>query len=145
MNNNDPKQQSSIENGKKKGLSYDLLVIGVISLLAVGSWVTFEVYRATVKTTLPRVLQRQIRPLKAKINPETMDNLKQRRQFEPGILESVIPRAPKTVVDENKTGRESNFGVIVNETATPSATPTTLPATPNTVTPVSTNSADIAI
>lgn len=145
MNNNDPKKKEGV-NENKKGISYDLLVIGVISLLAVGSWVTFEVYRATVKTTLPRVLQRQIKPLKGKINPETMENLKGRRQFETSLLESVVPRAPKTAVDEkNKTGRESNFGVIVDERATPSATPVNLPATPNTTTPVSTNSANIAI
>ena len=76
---------------RKKGKSIDLLTIGVLSLLAVGSWVSFDVYRAITKTTLTEVVQRQIEPLKIDLSIELLKKLQSRVQLDPLLLNTVRP------------------------------------------------------
>lgn len=83
----------------KKPLSMDILFIGVISLIAVGSWVIFDVYRSLTVTTVPRVLQRQIRPLESQLDEELFADIKARRQFTETELNSVTPK-PFIPLDE---------------------------------------------
>ena len=40
---------------KKKSKSQGLLIVGVFTLLAVGSWVGFDIYRGLTNTTLTRL------------------------------------------------------------------------------------------
>lgn len=77
---------------KKQTLSGNLLIFGIFSLLAVGSWVAFDVYRSIVKTTVPRVVQTQVRPLNPELSPEVLRSIRGRRQFDEGYLESLAPR-----------------------------------------------------
>ncbi len=73
----------------KKGTSANILMIGIFSLLAVGSWVIFDVSRALTKTTVPVILQKQIEPLPVDISAATIGKLRSRRQFDPLELNTV--------------------------------------------------------
>lgn len=78
---------------EKKIFSSNTLVIGVFTLLAVGSWVAFDVYRGLTKSTIPKVLQEQIKPLKTEFDEELINNLKGRRQFSDEYLSTVESKA----------------------------------------------------
>ncbi len=78
---------------KDKFFSSNSLVIGIFTLLAVGSWVTFDVYRGLTKSTVPDVLQEQIRPLKTELDEEIVNNLRNRRQFSDQFLLMVESKA----------------------------------------------------
>lgn len=75
----------------KKGTSANILTLGVVSLLAVGSWVIFDVYRALTNTTVPKVLQKQIEPLPVDISAELIGELRSRRAFDILELNAVKP------------------------------------------------------
>ena len=78
---------------KDKFFSSNSLVIGIFTLLAVGSWVAFDVYRGLTKSTVPDVLQEQIRPLDIEFDEEVIDNLQNRRQFNDQFLLTVESKA----------------------------------------------------
>lgn len=106
---------------KKAKRSKSILIIGLFTLLTVGSWVTFDVYRALVKTTIPNVLQKQTQPLTSKIDPDIMTNLKSRRQFTDSELNSVHPN-PTLLNNLSPTPRVATSGATTRpRTATGSA------------------------
>lgn len=78
---------------KDRFFSSNSLVIGIFTLLAVGSWVTFDVYRGLTKSTVPDVLQEQIRPLDTEFDEEVVNNLRNRRQFSDQFLLTVESKA----------------------------------------------------
>ena len=78
---------------KKKSKSQGLLILGVFTLLAVGSWVGFDIYRSLTNTTLTEVQQRQIRPLRVNVDEEMVQKLRSRRKIEDFYLDSVESRA----------------------------------------------------
>ena len=78
---------------KDKFFSSNSLIIGIFTLLAVGSWVAFDVYRGLTKSTVPDVLQEQIRPLETEFDEENINNLRNRRQFSDQFLLTVESRA----------------------------------------------------
>lgn len=78
---------------KDKIFSSNSLVIGIFTLLAVGSWVAFDVYRGLTKSTVPDVLQEQIRPLDTDLDEEVINNLRNRRQFSDQFLLTVESKA----------------------------------------------------
>lgn len=88
---------------KDKFFSSNYLVIGIFTLLAVGSWITFDVYRGLTKSTVPDVLQEQIRPLKTGLDEETINNLQNRRQFSDQFLLTVESRA----LEEQEQGEDA--------------------------------------
>jgi hypothetical protein len=111
----------------KRPLSMDILFIGVISLLAVGSWVIFDVYRAFTKTTVPKVLQKQIRPLESKIDTTLFTSIKSRRQFDDTQLDSVHPKAfipfeeRKVTPTPTRSAAAAQFQLVATPTASPTA------------------------
>lgn len=88
----------------KRPLTMDLLFVGIVSLLAVGSWVIFDVYRAVTVTTIPRVLQRQIRPLRSEIDDELIGNIRARRRFSESELLGVTPKPYIPIEQRPRTG-----------------------------------------
>jgi hypothetical protein len=140
---------------QKKPLSYNILVIGMISLLTVGSWVTLEVYRAFTKTTVPRVLQSQIKPIKSKIDEKLMESISTRRQFTESELTNIVPFLPPDEAERIAKEKQDAEGSVTagqklspftNLTApTPTATPTTTTATESSTIKQSTNSGQIAL
>ena len=62
-----------------------VLMIGVLSLLIVGSFVAYQVYAAMIKSQITAKQEKAIRSLDGKIGEEVIDELGGRRQF--GITE----------------------------------------------------------
>lgn len=62
-------------------LGKDALILAVMSLLTVITWVGFEVYLATKKTTITKTTQEQMKSLDPKINKKTIDSLKENLSF----------------------------------------------------------------
>lgn len=77
---------------RKQSLSSNILMIGLFTLLAVGSWVVFDVYRAVVKTTVPEVVQVQIEPLDSEIDPSLITFLRASRKFDQNFLNTLTPK-----------------------------------------------------
>lgn len=76
----------------KKTTSYNVLLIGVLGLLAVGTWAIFDVYRGLTATTLTEIQQSQLQPLRVEVGPELIAALRARRQFDELFLNSVESR-----------------------------------------------------
>lgn len=130
---------------QKKPLSYNILLVGVISLLTVGSWVMFEVYRAFTKTTVPRVLQSQIKPIKSKIDEKLMENIAQRRQFTEIELQGIVPFIPPDELERiEKEKQDQKDANNAGEKLSPFAELTNT-ATDSSTTRQSTNSGQIAL
>lgn len=98
---------------KKQSRSKSVLIIGIFTLLTVGSWVIFDVYRSLVKTTVPNVVQQQIQPLDSKLDNDVMTDLQARRSFTDQELNSVHPN-PNLIVSPAATRSG-----IVRSTPTP--------------------------
>jgi cytoskeletal protein RodZ len=115
----------------KKPISMDILFIGVISLLAVGSWAIFDIYRAATVTTVPQVLQRQIRPIQSEIDDELLSDIRSRRRFSETELLSVTPPIFIPLDERTGTEAESTALPVIIETApeAPAATTSATPAT----------------
>jgi len=62
-----------------------VLMIGVLSLLIVGSFVAYQVYAAMIKSQITVKQEKAIRSLDGKIGEEVIGELESRRQF--GIAE----------------------------------------------------------
>lgn len=73
----------------KESHSKSILILGIFSLLAVGSWMMFDVYRGMTKVTTPQVLQEEVQPLTGTIEAETIGRLMNRRQFDEATLSQV--------------------------------------------------------
>lgn len=59
-------------------LGKDALIFSILTLITVLTWVAFEVYRASVKITIPKVTQEQMISLNPTVNTNTIENLKTR-------------------------------------------------------------------
>lgn len=59
-------------------LGKDVLIFSILTLITVLTWVAFEVYRASIKTTIPKVTQEQMTFLNPTVNTNTIETLKTR-------------------------------------------------------------------
>lgn len=75
-----------------------ILIIGILSLLVVGSFVAYQVYAAVIKSQITAEQERAIKPLSGKIKKEVVEELRSRRHF--GIAEL---------------NQKLNFGEVVEE------------------------------
>lgn len=62
----------------KKGIDRDLIMVLTTTLITLGCWVGFEVYRAYTKVTIPEVLQKHLQPLNPTLNTQVLDKLELR-------------------------------------------------------------------
>lgn len=99
----------------KKTKSYNVLLVGVLGLLAVGTWVIFDIYRGLTSTTLTEVQQQILLPLKVDIDEEFLNRLRQRRQFNDGTLNAVVSR---------EIPLQDNGALLIQTTITPTPIPT---------------------
>jgi hypothetical protein len=90
----------------KKTISANILTVGLVTLLMIGSLVIFQVYSALTKSQISDVQQKFIKPLDGIIKEETVENLVNRRWFNRSELDRPMvinsPEASETgkVVEE---------------------------------------------
>ena len=95
----------------KKTKSYNIMMIGLFSLMAVGSWIGFDIYRGLTNTTLTDVQQKQIAPLRVEADQELIDSLLKRKEFDDGYL-SLVESRPVPL-------REGGSQTTINPEVTP--------------------------
>ena len=72
---------------KKK--NRDILVLSILTLITVLTWIAFDVYKALTKTTIPKVLEEQMRPLEPRIDRAKIEKLKERLSISEEELEKI--------------------------------------------------------
>jgi hypothetical protein len=102
----------------KKTLSAYVLIIGIMTLLAVGSLLSFQIYSALTKSQISQLQQKAIKPLDGNIREEVIKNLVGRRWFNRTEIDRPLVVVDYQVAD-SPTATES--GQVVNS---PSATET---------------------
>lgn len=73
----------------RRAKSSYILIVGVMTLLAAGSFLFYGLYSALTKTQITKEQQAEIRPLNGNLNQKVIDNLSKRRQFSSEILAGV--------------------------------------------------------
>ena len=96
------------------------MVVGIFTLLSVGSWVAFTVVRNATKTTVTKVQQNQILPLESLIDEAVIKRVRVRRAYEDAILDSVVSRP----LPAEASGRQPVVERVssIGQLASPSAT-----------------------
>lgn len=87
----------------KKTISANILMVGLTTLLMVGSFVLFQIYSALTKSQISELQEKAIKPLDGRIKEETTQNLVERRWFNRQELDRIItvtiPEIPEEGVD----------------------------------------------
>ena len=74
---------------KKQTLNQDILTLSILTLFTVLTWIALDVFRAWRKTTIPKVLEEQLKPLNPNFDTETLEGLKQKLSISEKELNSV--------------------------------------------------------
>lgn len=73
----------------RKKINRDILVLSILTLITVLTWIAFDVYKALTKTTIPKVLEEQMRPLEPRIDRAKIEKLKERLSIPEEELEKI--------------------------------------------------------
>ena len=76
----------------KKHYSYDLLFISILTLITVVIWVGLAVYQSLTTSTIPKVLEDQLRPIKSDFDTQVIDTLNLRKRITQQELDQLPPR-----------------------------------------------------
>lgn len=63
---------------KPKSISQDLLIISILTLLTVFTWLGTDIYRLSLKKSLPPVSEEQWAPLPSHFDTQILDQLEKR-------------------------------------------------------------------
>lgn len=74
----------------KRSRSSYILLVGMMSLLVVGSWLAYQIYAALTRTQITTKQQKAIIPLDGSISITNLDNLRQRRKFTPNDFSAIV-------------------------------------------------------
>ena len=74
----------------KKTISANVLTVGIITLLMVGSLVIFQIYSALTRSQVSSLQEKAIKPLDGSIKEEVIQDLINRRWFNRGELNQRI-------------------------------------------------------
>lgn len=86
----------------EKSISAHVLTIGVMTLLAAGSLIAFQIYSALTKSSVSDLQEKAIKPLDGSIKEEVMENLKERRWFNRLELDKPIVVKPPEATETGK-------------------------------------------
>lgn len=74
----------------KRGRSSYVLLVGMMSLLMVGAWITYQIYSSFTKSQITSAQQTAIIPLDGSISLTPLDNLKGRRRFTNADFSAIV-------------------------------------------------------
>ncbi len=111
-------------------LRRDIFRLSIITLVTVLIWIGIATFRTLSKEQIKPNVKKQIIPLTATIDLDTMENIKKRRQIPDVAWENIKPELPESLViletpeatSSSESTPESNLGSdLETETATESA------------------------
>lgn len=73
---------------KEFKLGRDALVLAIMTLITAMTWVGLEVYRVSVKTTIPKITQEQMQVLSPSLDTKAIEDLKANLSFSDEELNS---------------------------------------------------------
>lgn len=74
----------------KRARSSYILLVGMTSLLVVGSWLAYQIYASLTGTQITAKQQVAIAPLDGVISTTDLDNLRSRRKFTPADFSAIV-------------------------------------------------------
>lgn len=110
-------------------------------MLAVGSWIGFDIYRSLVKTTLTNVLQAQLLPLQTSIDEATVADIRSRLQYSQATLDQVQSVAAEVPTPPPSRAGQSDLPLAGVQLIQPALVTPTPVATESATTPEATSSA----
>ena len=75
---------------RKSKINRDIFVLSILTLITVLTWIAFDVYQALTRTTIPEVIQEQMKPLEPKIDKTKIERLQERLSISEEELEKII-------------------------------------------------------
>ncbi len=94
----------------KRTRSSYVLLVGLMSLLVVGSWLTYQVYASLTKTQITGKQQKAINPLDGTIVTTDLDNLKGRRKFTSADFSAIVLNISVTPAATGSAGASAGLG-----------------------------------
>lgn len=73
----------------KEKRNKDVLVLAVLTLIAVLTWITYDVYQILTRTTIPEVLEEQMKSLQPRIDRARIEEIKKRLIISEEELENI--------------------------------------------------------
>jgi len=74
----------------KRTRSSYVLLVGMMSLMVVGSWLAYQIYSSFTKSQITPKQETAIIPLDGSILPADLDNLSKRRKFTPSDFSAIV-------------------------------------------------------
>ncbi|OGD71034.1 hypothetical protein A3A84_02820 [Candidatus Collierbacteria bacterium RIFCSPLOWO2_01_FULL_50_23] len=74
----------------KRARSSYVLLVGMMSLMVVGSWLAYQIYSSLTKTQITQKQQAAIVPLDGTISMTDLDNLRSRRKFTGADFSAIV-------------------------------------------------------
>jgi hypothetical protein len=66
---------------KNLQLGKDSLILAILTLITAITWIGFDVYKASTRTTIPKATKEQMKKLNPTIDTEVIENIKSRKSF----------------------------------------------------------------
>ncbi len=86
---------------KEFKLGKDALILAIMTLITAMTWVGLEVYRVSVKTTIPKITQEQMQSLNPSLDVKAIEDLKTNLSFSDEELNSSsLPLSTKSATLE---------------------------------------------
>ena len=100
---------------KRKTRKENIFFLVITTTIAVFIWTGFNIYSSFNKSTIPQVLQQQLKPLKPTFNEKVLESLKKRKIISKKEIDS-IPEITKFGLPEKEENKEASpEGTINNE------------------------------
>jgi len=77
---------------QRRSFNRDLVIIAGLSVVTVVLWIGVTVYRSLETTTIPKVLQEQLKPLRPDFDTRVLNNLNLRSRISDRELGTLPPR-----------------------------------------------------
>lgn len=72
----------------------DTFIIAISILITIIAWIGFHIYHASVTSTVPESLQKQIEPIEGKFDVETINAIKKREKVSPISQSATVSATP---------------------------------------------------
>lgn len=101
----------------------DVLLLSFLTFITAIAWIVFDVYHASVTSTIPQEVETQLAPVTPKFDTEVIEKIRRRENIEPFGSENAIVPVKTTTSSATITPRPIGTEVGAQQTATQSGGP----------------------
>lgn len=72
----------------------DAFIISILTFITAIAWIAFDVYHASVESTIPTEVESQLAPITPKFDTSVIEKVKKRQNVEPldsGSIKAIVP------------------------------------------------------